>query len=176
MKSRTSMSTLIACLLVSAMAFISSPAANSAPKDNGIEKINFFGENRSISYVDLNGRPGDHGDKYFREVALSKTINGPVIGVIYSQAEVVAFDPVTKADVRRVNLQVMLPGGDLFFEGLSEVELGKPVKAGWSDTYAVIGGTGKYFGGTGTAKLTLLPGDKVFSWVIKLVRPAGISN
>jgi len=86
---------------------------------------------------------------------------------------VIAFDPVTKADVRRVNLQVMLPGGDLFFEGLSEVELGKPVKAGWSDTYAVIGGTGKYFGGTGTAKLTLLPGDKVFSWVIKLVRPAG---
>ena len=176
MKNRTSMSTVIACVLVFALALVSAPAASSAPKDIGIEKITFFGENRSIAYVDPNGQAGDHGDKYSREVALSKTINGPVIGVIYSQAEVVAFDPVTKADVRRVNLQVMLPGGDLFFEGLSEVELGKPVKAGWSDTYAVIGGTGKYFGGTGTAKLTLLPGDKVFSWVIKLVRPAGFSH
>ena len=176
MKSRSLMSTLIACVLVFAFALISAPAASSAPKDNGIEKITFFGENRSIAYVDLNAKPGDHGDKYFREVALSKTINGPVIGVIYSQSEVVAFDPVTKTDVRRVHLQVMLPGGDLFFEGLSEVELGKPVTAGWSDTYAVVGGTGKYSGSTGTAKLTLLPGDKVFSWVIKLVRPAGFSN
>ena|GEM_PF-1030186 len=55
MKSRTSMSTLIACCLVFAMALISAPTATSAPKDNGIEKITFFGENRSIAYVDLNG-------------------------------------------------------------------------------------------------------------------------
>jgi hypothetical protein len=176
MKRRTSMSTLITCVLVLALALISAPVASSAPKDKGIEKVTFFGENRSISYVDLNGQPGDFGDKYFREIALSKTINGPVMGVIYSQAEVVAFDPVTKADVRRVNLQIMLPGGDLFLEGLSEVELAKPVKAGWHDTYAVVGGTGKYFGAGGTGKITLLPGDKVFRYLIKLVRPAGFSN
>lgn len=54
-----------------------------------------------------------------RELALSRTRGGKVIGVSYSQGEIVAYKPELQTDVRRVNIQSQLPGGELFATGLT---------------------------------------------------------
>lgn len=154
------------CLVAAVGAVLVAPAAAAADTTT----IVLYAETRSIARVDENAPGTDHGDLVHREFAMSRTRGGPVIGVSYSQAVVVAYNPSAKIDVRRVDTQKVLPGGTLVTTGLSELAIGTVPQPGWKDTYAVIGGTGKYAGARGTEQLTLLEDGKTFKVVITLLK------
>jgi hypothetical protein len=157
-------------------ALLLAPAAHAAPAAQGTADskasttIVLFAENRGIARIE-NNQPGtDNGDLVHRELALSTTRNGPVIGVAYSQATVVAYNPLAKVDVRRVDIERQLPGGWLFIGGMSKLPIGTVPQPGWTDTYAVLGGTGKYAGARGTERLLLLEDGKTFKLTITLLK------
>lgn len=154
------------CLVAAIGSVLIAPAAVAADTTT----IVLYAETRGLARVDANAPGTDHSDLVHREFALSRTRGGPVIGVSYSQAVVVAYNPVAKVDVRRVDTQKILPGGTLSTTGLSDLVIGTIPQPGWKDTYAVIGGTGKYAGARGTEQLTLLEDGKTFKVVITLIK------
>jgi hypothetical protein len=163
-------------LLSVVTALLLAPVAQAEPSEKGASDskasttIVLFSENRGIARIE-NNQPGtDHGDLVHRELALSKTRKGPVIGVSYTQATVVAYNPVAKVDVRRVDIERQLPGGWLFSRGMSKLPIGSVPQPGWSDTYAVIGGTGKYAGARGYERLLLLEDGVTFKLTITLLK------
>jgi len=83
-----------------------------------------YAENKSLSLVDTSRTDIDHGDLFHREDAISMKLGGPVIGVSYSQAEVISFHRASNVDVRRVFIQVLLHKGRMYFEGITELGLG----------------------------------------------------
>ena len=135
--------------------------ANAAPNDKPNVLV-FYVENRSLVQVDSNEQGIGNGDLFHRELAIAKKINGPVIGVSYSQAEIVSNNPEKNADIRRVLIQNMLPKGESYFLGLTQIDRGNLPPPGWTDTYAIVGGTGMYAGARGTMNLELLADRK--SW------------
>ena len=136
-------------------------SAGAAPT-NKPKILVMYSENRSLVQVDTNEEGLDHGDLFLREDAISARLNGPVVGVSYSQAEVIAHNPDSNIDVRRVFIEVFLPKGRMYFMGTSELDRGTIPDPGWSNVYAILGGTGIYAGARGTMKTTLLPDGK--SW------------
>ncbi len=157
---------------VAAIAAVLAPTAQAAPGADkpGTTTIVLYAENRSLARVDVNQPGPDHGDLVHREFALSREVGGAVIGVSYSQSAVIAYNPDAKVDVRRVDTEKMLPGGRLFSEGISRLAIGTLPQPGWKDTYAVIGGTGKYAGARGTEELILMPDGKTFKVIIRLLK------
>jgi hypothetical protein len=135
--------------------------ANAAPKAKPNVLV-LFVENKGLARVDSNEQGIDHGDLFHRELAIAKRINGPVIGVSYSQAEVISHHAPTNVDVRRVLIQNVLPKGKMFFLGVTEIDLGSIPAPGWTDIYAIVGGTGSYAGARGTLKLELLADGKTY--------------
>jgi hypothetical protein len=135
--------------------------ANATPRDKP-KVIVMYSETKSLVRVDTNATGVDHGDLFHREDALSRKLNGPVIGVSYSQAEVISHNPESKVDVRRVIIESILPKGRMFFIGTSELVLGTTPPSGWTNSYAITGGTGIYAGARGTMTLELLADGK--SW------------
>jgi len=149
-----------------------SPAV-AAPKSHEatVTKLVLYAENRGLARVD-NDADGalENGDIVHRELAITLKRGGEVIGVAYSQAEVVIYDAQAKIDVRRVNIQTQLPGGDLIIIGVSKLPVGAVPQPGWQETYAIVGGTGKYEGARGSEKLTVLEDRKTFKVVLTFVR------
>jgi hypothetical protein len=137
------------------------PAAQAAPKEKR-QVLVLYSENRGLHVFDDNMPGIDHGDLFARENAISFTYGGPVVGVSYSQGEVIAHDPRTNTDVRRVFIQTLLPKGRLFGMSVSELDRGAVPAPGWVNSYAIIGGTGKYAGARGEMTLVLLPDGKTF--------------
>jgi hypothetical protein len=135
--------------------------ANATPRDKP-KVLVMYSETKSLVRVDTNAPGVDHGDLFHREDALSRKLNGPVIGVSYSQAEVISHNPASNVDVRRVIIESILPKGRMFFIGTSELVLGTTPPSGWTNSYAITGGTGIYAGARGTMSLELLADGK--SW------------
>jgi hypothetical protein len=135
--------------------------ASAVPKEKP-KVIVMYSETKSLVRVDTSAAGVDHGDLFHREDALSRKLNGPVIGVSYSQAEVISHNPGSNIDVRRVLIESILPKGRMFFIGTSELVLGTTPPSGWTNSYAITGGTGIYSGARGTMKLELLADGK--SW------------
>jgi len=135
--------------------------ASAAPKAAEVTLV-MYSETVGFFNVDSNAPGIDHGDLFHRELSLSRTPGGPVVGVAYSQAEVISHSPENDVDVRRVTVEDRLPKGQLFMMGVTELRRGTTPAPGWTDTYAVIGGTGKYAGARGTQSLLLLPDGKTF--------------
>jgi len=129
-----------------------------------------YAENRGIARIDNNMPGPDNSDLVHRELALSTTLKGAVIGVSYSQSEIIAYNPEAKTDMRRVDVENSLPGGWLFIRGMSKLPIGSVPQPGWTDTYAVIGGTGKYAGARGFERLSLLEDGKTYKVAITLLR------
>lgn len=119
-----------------------------------------YSENKGLARVDTSAVGIDHGDLFHREDAISSELNGPVIGVSYSQAEVISHNPAANTDVRRVLIQVLLPKGRMYFTGISELGRGSIPAPGWTNVYAILGGTGIYAGARGTMTTRLLPDGK----------------
>ena len=71
--------------------------------------------------------------------------------------------------MRRVSIQNQLPGGELFATGLVEYSALALPTPGWQESYAIIGGTGKYAGARGSGTMTLLEDGKTFKVVLKLM-------
>jgi hypothetical protein len=163
---------LAASLLAVPAAMLAGPAANAAPSTDSkaATTLVLFAENRGVARIDNNAQGPDNSDLVHRELALSRTLNGPVIGVSYSQSEIVAYNPESKMDMRRVDIENALPGGWLFIAGMSKLPIGTLPQPGWTDTYAVIGGTGKYAGARGSERLTLLEDGKTYKVVITLIK------
>ena len=143
-------------------------ASSASPKAETTMVL--YAENRGIARIDNNAEGPSSGDLVHRELALSKTRAGAVIGDSYSQSEIVSYDPVAKTDMRRVDVQNSLPGGWLFLLGMSKLPIGSVPQPGWTDTYAVIGGTGEYAGAQGYERLLLLEDGKTFKLDITLLR------
>ena len=162
---------LSVCTAAIAGALALAPSAHAVPvtDDEGITTIRLYSENRGLARIDNNEPGPDNSDLVHRELALSWTRSGPVIGVSYSQAEIVAFNEEAKVDIRLTNIQESIPGGIIFMTGLSELAIGSYPGPGWTETFAVIGGTGKYAGARGTAKKTLLEDGKTFEVDITLL-------
>ncbi len=157
-------------LLTATASVLVAPVASAATASvDHAKTIVLFAENRGIARIENNAAGPDNGDLVHRELALSRTRAGAVIGVAYSQSEIVAYNPEAKIDVRRVDIQDSLPGGQLFITGTSKLAIGSVPQPGWTDTYAVVGGTGKYAGARGTERLTLLEDGKTFKLVITLL-------
>lgn len=135
--------------------------ANAAP-NNKPYVLELYVENRGLAKVDSNEQGIDHGDLFHRELAIAKRINGPVIGVSYSQAEIISHSPAKNVDVRRVFIQNILPKGEMYFLGVTEIDRGSTPAPGWTDIYAIVGGTGIYAGARGTLKLELLADGKTY--------------
>lgn len=124
------------------------------------KKLVLYSQNTALDLVDT-GNPGtDHGDLFHRKLTLSRTLGGPVIGTGYTQGEVISFD--NNRDIRRVMLQAFLPKGNLFLVGTSDLPLGALPEPGWTNTYAIMGGTGRYAGAVGTMTAVLLADGKSF--------------
>jgi hypothetical protein len=146
---------------------IAAPGADKAKTSTVV----FYAENRGIARVDDNANGAlENGDIVLRQLALSSTRGGEVIGVAYSQAEIVAYNAQAKTDVRRVSIQTQLPGGDLISMGVSNLPVGAVLQPGWQETYAIVGGTGKYEGARGSEKLTVLEDGRTFKVVLTFVR------
>ena len=158
-------------MLAGPAAVFIAPAAHAAPAADkrAATTIVLYAENRGIARIENNAPGPDNSDLVHRELALSFTLKGPVIGVTYSQAEIVAYNPVAKIDIRRVETEKSLPGGLLLTAGISKVAIGSLPQPGWTETYAVVGGTGKYAGARGTERLTLLEDGVTFKVVITLL-------
>jgi hypothetical protein len=137
------------------------PIAYAAPKGKK-QVLVLYSENRGLHIFDDNAPGIDEGDLFARENAISFTYGGPVIGVSYSQGEVIAHDPVSNSDVRRVFIQTLLPKGRLFGMSVSELDRGSVPAPGWVNSYAIVGGTGKYAGARGEMTLVLMPDGKTF--------------
>ena len=160
LRSRLTMPTLVMAILIGGVATGTAPV--SAEPNKKPKVLVMYSENRSLVRVDTNQSGIDHGDLFHREDALSRQLNGPVIGVSYSQAEVISHHPESNVDVRRVLIQSFLPKGRMYFMGTSELALGTTPAPGWTNSYAILGGTGIYAGARGTMTLELLPDGK--SW------------
>ncbi len=160
MRSMVTMPTLLLAILIGGIA--TGTANVSAAPNNKHKILVMYSENKSLVRVDTNEAGIDHGDLFHREDALSRTLNGPVIGVSYSQAEVISHHPETNVDVRRVLIQSFLPKGRMYFMGTSELDRGAIPAPGWTNAYAILGGTGIYAGARGTMTLELLSDGK--SW------------
>jgi hypothetical protein len=158
---RATVSVVLGSLIAGFVLGLTAPAVAAHPKDKEHVLV-MFSEGRGLSYVDDNAPGIDQGDLFARENALSFTLGGPVIGVSYSQGEVIAHDPEANSDVRRVFIENLLPKGRIYMMGVSELQRGTVPKPGWVNSYAIIGGTGKYAGARGTMSLVLLPDGKTF--------------
>lgn len=130
----------------------------------------FYVENRSVVQADADADGAlESGDMVQRELALSRTRGGSVIGVSYSQGEIVSSRPDAKTDLRQVNIQNQVPGGELFATVLVEYSALALPTPGWQEPYATIGGTGKYSGARGSGTMTLLDDGKTFKIVLKIM-------
>ena len=151
----------MAAALVGVVSVSVAPMVQAAPK--GKEQVLvLYSENRGLHVFDDNTSGIDHGDLFARENAISLTYGGPVVGVSYSQGEIIAHDPVNNTDVRRVFIQTLLPKGRLFGMSISELDRGAVPEPGWVNSYAIVGGTGKYAGARGEMTLILMPDGKTF--------------
>jgi hypothetical protein len=153
-----------------ALVVLGSPAAHAVPTADpkGATKLVIYTENRGLARLDNNAQGPSNGDIVHRELAISRTPNGAVIGVSYSQSEIVAYNPEAKTDIRRVDVENSMPGGWLFIRGMSTPPIGSLPQPGWTDTYSVIGGTGIYAGVHGYERLTLLADGKTFKCIFTL--------
>jgi hypothetical protein len=144
-------SSLTATLLAGAMA-VSVPMGAHAAENDTEKKAVYYSRTVSLIQSDQNVEGLDHGDLFLREQAVSRTLNGPTIGVAFSQAEVVAHHVEDDVDVRRIMIQSYLPKGQIFTIGTSQSPRGATPRPGWTAMYAIIGGTGKYKGARGVEK------------------------
>lgn len=151
----------VAIALAGVLAVAMGPAVQAAPKDKE-QVLVLYSENRGLHVFDDNTSGIDHGDLFARENAISLTYGGPVVGVSYSQGEIIAHDPVNNTDVRRVFIQTLLPKGRLFGMSISELDRGAVPEPGWVNSYAIVGGTGQYAGARGEMTLILMPDGKTF--------------
>ena len=106
------------------------------------KRLVLYSTNVELDLVDTSKPGTDHGDGFHRTLTLSRTLGGPVIGTGYTQGEVIFHD--ANRDIRRVMLQAFLPKGNLFLIGTSDPLLGALPEPGWTNTYAIIGRTGKF--------------------------------
>lgn len=151
--------TAFATVMCAAAMTLATPGI-AAAHDAKPKKLVLYSENVALDLVDTS-KPGiDHGDLFHRTLTLSRTLGGPVIGTGYTQGEVIFHD--TNRDIRRVMLQAFLPKGNLFLIGTSDLPLGALPEPGWTNSYAIIGGTGIYAGANGTMTAVLLADGKSF--------------
>jgi hypothetical protein len=162
-------SVILSVVAATAIGLPAAAQAVPAADKPGTTTIVLYAENRSLARVEEGQVGADHGDVVMRELALSRSQAGPVIGVSFSQSTIVAYNPQAQVDIRRVDTQKKLPGGMLLTQGLTRLPIGTVPQPGWADTYAVIGGTGKFAGARGTERLTLLEDGKTFKVVITLM-------
>jgi hypothetical protein len=162
---RVAVATALAGVLATGFA----PLSQSAPKDKKQVLVS-YSENLGLHIFDDNAPGIDHGDLFARENSVSFTYGGPVIGVSYSQGEVIAHDPVNNTDVRRVFIQTLLPKGRLFSMSISELARGAVPEPGWANTYAIVGGTGAYARARGEMTLVLMPDGKTFRSTSRFTR------
>lgn len=146
--------------LVAAISLLISAPTIAQAHDRKPVTLILYSENVALDLVDTSKEGVDHGDLFHRKLNLSRTLGGKVIGVGYTQGEVIAHD--AERDVRRVSLQAFLPKGKLFLVGTSDLPLGTTPDPGWINDYAIIGGTGKYAGVTGEMTAQLLADGKSF--------------
>ncbi len=148
-----------------------SPAVAAPKSDKAkVTTLVTYTDNRSRVQVDYDSDGKlELGDIIDYEYAISLTPGGETIGVSYSQGDVIAYKPESGINIRRVEIQKQLPGGDLFLVGLSVLPAGTSPQPGWSANYAVIGGTGKYEGARGSDKYTLLEDGRTFKSVLRLI-------
>lgn len=145
---------------IATVAIATGTASVSAAPKSETKVVVMYSENKSLALVDTSKSGIDHGDLFHREDAISMKLGGPVIGVSYSQAEVISFNRESNVDVRRVLIQVLLPKGRMYFEGITELGLGTTPAPGWTNAYAILGGTGIYASARGTMTTRLLPDGK----------------
>ncbi len=167
MKSRAIHRAMAAAAITGLMLAVNVPAATAKDK-NGNVKLVVYSKTVGLHTVDSNVPGIDHGDLFHREQAISRTLGGPIIGVGYSQAEVVSHNEENNVDVRRVMIQEKLPKGMLYVIGSTESVRGVIPQPGWTATYAVVGGTGKYAGARGTSSLLLMPDGTTFKVTYRL--------
>lgn len=157
------------CLAVAASTILLAPATSAAPSSSETTFV-LYAENRGIARIENNAQGPDNGDLVHRELALSRTLKGPVIGVSYTQSEIIAYNPESKIDVRAVDIEDSLPGGWIFYKGVTQLPIGTLPQPGWTATYAIIGGTGKFADARGIKRLTLLADGITFKAVISIIK------
>ena len=133
-----------------------SGAGADAGKSGKSDRFVVYTGSRDRQVIDRNQAGPDNTDLVHHAHAVSRTRGGPVIGDAYAQSEVVALDTSKGTDVRRVEIEYAVPGGWIFTRGISTLPIGTFPQPGWTATYAVVGGTGKYAGARGSEKLSLL--------------------
>ncbi len=167
MKSRAVRLSMTAAAIIGLMLAVNVPAASAKDKNTNV-KLVVYSKTVGLHTQDGNSSGIDHGDLFYREQAISLTPGGPIIGVAYSQAEVVSHHEEDNVDVRRITIQEKLPKGVLYVNGLTELVRGELPRPGWTATYAVVGGTGKYAKARGTSSLLLMPDGMTFKVTYRL--------
>ena len=152
---RTAISTVLSVALVTLTVVGGSSGAIAVPSDKPKTLITYT-TNDSLIVVDPDGAGLNHGDKVHRKGNISLTRGGKVIGVSYTQAEIVYRDETNATDVRKLSIQAVYPKGQVHYVGLVEVKLGELARPGFKFEFTIVGGTGIYAGIQGTVVSTLL--------------------
>lgn len=152
---RTAISTFVSIALVTLTVVGGSSGAIAAPSDKP-KTLTTYTTNDSVIVVDPDGGGLDHGDIVHRKGNISLTRGGKVIGVSYTQAEIVHSDKANATDVRKLSIQAVYAKGQVHYVGLAEVRLGELARPGFKLEFTIIGGTGIYAGIRGTVVSTLL--------------------
>ena len=146
-----------------------SAQAATSPIGTNIDRMVLFAHNVRLDRADVPPVGVSDGDQVYRDLAVSWTQDGPNIGVEYTQSTVISYNPQAGIDVRRVDLELDLPGGWIFLKGMSTLPIGTVPQPGWTATYAVIGGTGIFAGAGGFERTTELGDGTTFKVVVTLV-------
>lgn len=149
---------VLGCIaVIAAIGVVFAPGAGTgAGKSSGSDRFVVYTSSRDRQVIDRNQPGPDNTDLVHHAHAISRTRGGPVIGDASAQSEVVALDATKGTDVRRVEIEYEVPGGWIFTRGISILPIGTFPQPGWTATYAVVGGTGKYAGARGSETLSLL--------------------
>ena len=161
----TAIATIVTVALASVTFLVGSSGAQAAPNKDKPKTLIAYSENASLTLVDGNKVGADDGDLFHRHASVSLKLGGPIIGVSYTQAEIISSNKISAVDVRRIFVETLLPKGRVFYMGVVETALGTVILPGWKTQYAIIGGTGDYANAQGTMTVTLLPDGKTFKSV-----------
>lgn len=155
------------------LSFIAFPVLAQSKKDTtvkfcSVEEQYFI---RTIKWETINSINSKPGDLTIAAFAVSNQIDGPQIGLIVSRQIDLGLNGITPGpnSMREASITSFLPGGTLVSVQVTDFDSEKMADL----TRAIVGGTGKYFGASGSVRSERVKVEAPPTWktTFKLILP-----